>query len=110
MMVQVRIPLLLVSVPLLGSLLASAGCGPHGPSGAAASPPRIPPTVTAVLPHRQTLSREVEQPARVEAFEETPLFAKVAGYVSKVHVEIGSRVRQGDLLAELWIPELEEEL
>jgi len=108
-MAKFRLPSEMTLLPLLGLLLASAGCGPRVP--AAVQPgPRVPPTVTVLSPYRQTLSREVEQPARIDAFEETPVFVKVSGYVAKVHVEIGSRVRQGDPLAELWIPELEEEL
>jgi RND family efflux transporter MFP subunit len=56
------------------------------------------------------LTLTVEQPGRVEAFEQTPVYAKIAGYVRAVRVEIGSRVRQGDLLAQLDVPEMVEEL
>jgi RND family efflux transporter MFP subunit len=66
--------------------------------------------VAAARPLCQTLAVTVEQPGRVEAFEQTPVFAKIPGYVKAVHVEIGSRVRQGDLLAELDVPEMVEEL
>jgi multidrug efflux pump subunit AcrA (membrane-fusion protein) len=79
----------------------------------AAAPPPIPPAgaeVGLAKPQRQTLTLTVEQPGRVEAFEQTPVYAKIAGYVKAVRVEIGSRVRQGDLLAELDVPEMVEEL
>src|SRR5205823_7619286 len=68
------------------------------------------PEVQVARPERRTLTRLIEQPARVEAFEQTPIFAKIAGYVGKVHVEIGSRVDTGGLLAELWVPEMVEQL
>lgn len=78
--------------------------------------------VTPVKPARKTLVRRVEQPGQIEAFEETPLFAKVTGYVKKVHVDIGDHVTgpryddkgkllaEGQVLAELSVPELEDEL
>lgn len=77
--------------------------------------------VAAVRPMRKTLVRRTEQPGRVEAFEESPLFAKLAGYVTKIHVDIGDSItgpkadslgkviEPGQVLAELSIPELDEE-
>src|SRR5262249_43573660 len=41
---------------------------------------------------------------------QTPIYAKIAGYVLKVHGDIGDRVRKDDLLAQLWVPEMVEEL
>jgi HlyD family secretion protein len=52
----------------------------------------------------------VDQPGRIEAFEQAPIYAKIPGYVQKVNVDIGSRVRKGDLLAELWVPEVVEQV
>src|SRR5262249_37763100 len=77
---------------------------------------------TPIKPARKTLVRYTEQPGQIEAFEETPLYAKLAGYVEKMHVDIGDFitgpqhdesgkiVREGQLLAELSVPELHEEL
>jgi RND family efflux transporter MFP subunit len=56
------------------------------------------------------LRRTVRQPGAIQAFEQTAVFAKVPGYVRKWNVDIGRRVRQGDVLAELWVPEMEVEL
>src|SRR5690242_14721851 len=69
-----------------------------------------PAAVTTVHPERQTVRLTVEQPGQIEGFEQTPLYAKVAGYVQKYHVDIGDRVKAGQLLAELSVPELAEEL
>ncbi len=68
------------------------------------------PLVRVVTPQRAVIHREVSQPGTIEAFEETAVFAKVAGYVKKWHVDIGESVREGQLLAELSVPELEVEL
>ncbi|HEV8061418.1 MAG TPA: efflux RND transporter periplasmic adaptor subunit [Gemmataceae bacterium] len=87
------------------------GCGNHGETGSegTSDAPSMP-VVTVASPERRALARSIEQPARVEAFEETPIFAKIAGYVKQVNVDIGSKVRKGDVLATLWVPEVVEQL
>ena len=118
---------------LCGVFVALAsGCGPGNTTamsaGAGATSAGEPSAATATLvkvmpirPVRKTLVRWTEQPGQIEAFEETPLYAKLAGYVEKMHVDIGDLVtgpqldeegkviREGQLLAELSIPELDEE-
>lgn len=54
--------------------------------------------------------RTLEFPGQVEAAEQTKLHAKLAGFVHKVHVDIGDRVKKGQILLELSLPELEAEL
>jgi RND family efflux transporter MFP subunit len=63
-----------------------------------------------VTPERTVLHREVSQPGAIEAFEETPVFAKIAGYVKTWKVDRGDRVRKDQLLAELSVPEMNVEL
>lgn len=53
--------------------------------------------------------RTVGQPGFVNAYEQTALFAKVAGFVHEWRVDIGDRVRKGEVLAELSVPELVED-
>ena len=80
-----------------------------GPGGAPAAP------FTVVHAQKKMLPRVIEQPGSVRAYEETPLFAKLAGYVRAVKVDIGDPVEgpsasaPGTVLAELSIPELEDE-
>jgi RND family efflux transporter MFP subunit len=50
------------------------------------------------------------QPGRIEAFEQTPLYPKVTGYVEEVLVDIGDVVQKDQPLVQLWIPEMENEL
>jgi RND family efflux transporter MFP subunit len=60
-----------------------------------------------VKPERKTVSRRIEQPGfNIEAFQETPLFARISGYVKTWKVDIGDRVDRGDVLAELDVPEM----
>jgi multidrug efflux pump subunit AcrA (membrane-fusion protein) len=96
--------------------LALAGCTPM--AAQTPSPPTNPPGANAPgspgpavgKPERRSLTRTVEQPARVEAFAQAPLLAKIAGYVKAIHADIGDRVKAGQPLAEIDVPELEEEL
>ena len=109
-------------------VLMSLGCEKTStvktpPTAAASiSAPAAPPIkVTPIKPIKKTLVRMVEQPGQVEAFEEAPLFAKVTGYVQKLHVDLGDKVTgpkydetgkqtaPGQVLCELAVPELNEE-
>ena len=67
-------------------------------------------SVVVVRPKKAPLTRKVRQPGTVQAFERTPIFAKLTGYVSKWHVDKGDPVKKGQVLAELRIPELDVEL
>lgn len=66
--------------------------------------------VAPIKPIRKTLVRLVEQPGEIHAFERTPIYSKVTGYIGKVHVDLGDRVTAGQPLAEILIPEYEQEL
>src|SRR2546428_374009 len=58
-------------------------------------------SVAVVKPERKALRRAVGQPGSIQAFERTSIMAKIPGYVHKWHVDLGDRVRKGDVLAEL---------
>jgi RND family efflux transporter MFP subunit len=104
---------------LVLALAASAVAASGGCSKASDSPAANPATTAAsaaggsfslVNPKRVTLHLSVRQPGSIHAYEQTPIFSKLAGYVQKWHVDIGDRLRKGDLLAELWVPEMEVEV
>jgi RND family efflux transporter MFP subunit len=66
--------------------------------------------VSCGSPQRKQLIRTTNQPARIEAFEQTPLFAKLAGYIDTVSVDIGDVVKKDQPLVTLRIPELRDEV
>jgi RND family efflux transporter MFP subunit len=66
--------------------------------------------VEVVQPERHTVQRTVSEPGQLEAVESTPVHAKIAGYVQNVSVDNGSEIKKGQVLAELWVPELQAEL
>jgi HlyD family secretion protein len=51
----------------------------------------------------------ITQPAQILPYEQTEILAKASGFVSRVHVDIGDKVEKDQLLAELSIPEMDEE-
>jgi len=64
---------------------------------------------TVVRPQKKALPKFIEQPGTIQAYESAPLYAKLAGFVKLVKVDIGDAVQPGAVLAELSIPELEDE-
>jgi RND family efflux transporter MFP subunit len=100
-----------------GAVLLTAAAGCQRPSAAppqqpaAERPERAEATVHVVKPERRTVRHPVEQPGfNIEAFQETPLYAKISGYVRQWQADLGDRVRQGQLLAELDVPEMVADL
>jgi multidrug efflux pump subunit AcrA (membrane-fusion protein) len=96
---------LLLLVPALIPLLLSRGRSGATDGGAAARA-----TPRTVRPERRALRRIVVQPGHIEALEQTALAVKIAGYLDVLHADLGDTVRKGQVLAELRVPELEQEL
>ena len=97
-----------VAVALSGGCSQSSGEPANKATVPAAEPPSL--AVAVVKPQRTTLRLSVRQPGTVQAFEQTPIFAKISGYVQEWKVDIGDRVRKNQVLATLWIPEMEDDL
>ena len=65
--------------------------------------------VTVVQPTVEPLRRVSTQPAHVDPFEQTSLFAKASGFIAEVKADIGDRVKKDQVLVELSIPEMQQE-
>jgi len=68
------------------------------------------PVVNVAPVHQAAPQSEVELPADLQALIESPVFARADGYLSKRLVDIGDRVRTGQVLAEIETPELDQQL
>ena len=68
------------------------------------------PTVSVTAVEPATGASTATLPGTVSPIETVPIYARAAGYVRRIHVDIGSRVRQGDLLAEIEAPELDQQV
>ena len=69
-----------------------------------------PPWVRVAPAERGARETPLSLPGDITAFEEAPVYARVNGYVSKWTVDIGARVKAGQLLAEIETPELHQSL
>jgi len=88
-------------------LVVAGGCRKAESDLPATEQPR---SVTIIKPERKTIRREVAQPGLIQAFERTPIVARIPGYVLKWNVDIGDPIHKDDVLAELWVPEMVSEL
>jgi membrane fusion protein, multidrug efflux system len=68
------------------------------------------PTVSVIRPQPAPALQEVLLPGDVEAYRQTPIYARASGYLKKWTVDIGGRVRAGQLLAEIDAPEVDDQL
>jgi membrane fusion protein (multidrug efflux system) len=68
------------------------------------------PRVEVITPKVGASDRALELPGTVQPVQETVLFARASGYVRAWHADIGDKVTQGQVLAEIDTPELDQEL
>jgi RND family efflux transporter MFP subunit len=69
-----------------------------------------PPTVLAVRLQAGSRGGHMELPATVQAYDQTPVFARTSGYLKERYVDIGDHVRQGQLLAIIDDPQTTQAL
>jgi len=89
----------------LCGLVPLCGCGPGAPE----TPPKAAATVAVqtVLPKRGEIARSITLPSfRILAYQEATLYAKLSGYLKTLTVDKGDAVKEGQLLAEIEVPEL----
>src|SRR5579872_4046262 len=68
------------------------------------------PTVAVVHPLAEKPDEELVLPGSLLAFEESPIYARTSGYLVRWYKDIGSRVKEGELLADIDTPEVDQEL
>jgi RND family efflux transporter MFP subunit len=82
--------------------------GNHSRHVEASTTPDVTVGVTKIV--RRTLSRHLTLSSELVPFQEIDVYAKEAGYVKKLYVDYGTRVKTGQVMATLEIPELEAQL
>ena len=83
----------------------SSGCARSAKVDAAPAP-----VVAVVNVTRHDLSNTLEIASEFEPFQEIDVYAKVSGYIQKLYVDWGTHVKEGQPMADLEIPELEQQL
>jgi RND family efflux transporter MFP subunit len=68
------------------------------------------PPVAVVHASRAAKAEEVILPANIQAFLDAPIYARTNGYLKHWYFDIGAHVKQGDLLAEIESPEVDQQL
>jgi RND family efflux transporter MFP subunit len=68
------------------------------------------PNVIVVHPEAETHTQDLVLPGSTQAFIDSPIYARTNGYLKRWYVDIGTRVRKGELLAEIETPELDQQL
>ncbi len=110
-----RAPILMIGVSLL--LIAALGVGfwRHYSLNAevmatAEARREFVPSVRTALVRASGSTMSVTWPGTTEAFEQANIYARASGYISKRNVDIGSRVKAGELLIEITAPELDHQI
>jgi RND family efflux transporter MFP subunit len=105
--------ILLIVIPLALAVVFFAGILPRlraaaaleGRTAAAANP-----VVNIVVAAASSAPADVTLPAAIEALQDTPIYARTTGYIAKWTADIGDRVKEGQVLAVIDGPDLDQEL
>ncbi|PYX03379.1 MAG: efflux transporter periplasmic adaptor subunit [Acidobacteria bacterium] len=68
------------------------------------------PSVSVVSPKQTAPAEEIILPGNVEPYISSPIYSRTNGYLKKWYVDIGARVKQGQLLAVIDTPEVDQQL
>jgi multidrug efflux system membrane fusion protein len=68
------------------------------------------PSVTVVHASPEPPQQELVLPSTLQAYIESPIFARTNGYLGHWYKDMGSRLKKGELLAEIETPEIDQEL
>jgi RND family efflux transporter MFP subunit len=68
------------------------------------------PIVSTMHPKLGELKSEVVLPGNIQAYTDSPIYARASGYLKKWYVDIGGRVKEGQLLADIEAPELDQQV
>ncbi len=68
------------------------------------------PTVAVIHAETESTQEDLVLPGTMQAYVESPIYARTNGYLKKWYHDIGSRVRSGELLADIDTPEVDQQL
>jgi RND family efflux transporter MFP subunit len=68
------------------------------------------PTVAVIHPRPGAMLDEVVLPGNIQAFIDSPIYARASGYLKRWYADIGARVKAGQVLAEIDAPELDQQV
>jgi RND family efflux transporter MFP subunit len=68
------------------------------------------PTVAVIHPTVEPAQEDLVLPSTLQAYTESPIYARTTGYLKKWYHDIGTHVQQGELLADIDTPEIDQQL
>jgi len=108
-----RIVLLLVVLLIVAVVIAIGGIIPRVRARTALADQTnalAAPVVIAVPPRSGEPSEEVVLPGNIQAYTDSPIYARSSGYLKKWYFDIGAHVKSGQLLAQIESPEVDQQL
>ena len=101
---------MLAVLPVVAAVWTSSSCSRSGKVEARAAATSEIPNVAVARAQTQNLSQGLVLTAEFRPYQEVDVMAKVAGYIRNIRVDVGDRVKQGELLATLEVPEMADDL
>jgi RND family efflux transporter MFP subunit len=68
------------------------------------------PTVAVIQPKLGAPQTEIVLPGNIQAFIDSPIYARTNGYLKRWYVDIGAHVKKGELIADIETPEVDQQL
>src|ERR1700732_2908600 len=99
-----------VTLLIVAGLFAGLQCGCGDARKAQAEDAAHAPSAPVVKVVRRDLNNELDIASEFQPLQEIEVYAKVSGYIKKLYADWGTHVKQGQILAELEIPELQQQL
>ena len=93
-------------ITLFSALITCVACSRSETGSALAQTGPAPVTVSVTKAQQRDLVDRIDLAGHLTADEQVTVYAKIPGYLKAIHCDIGDRVRQGQLIAELEIPEM----
>jgi RND family efflux transporter MFP subunit len=103
---QIKLP----AVAIIALCACLASCGGAGEAKNPDPGENAIPTVPVVKVARENLSNDIVLTAEFIPYQEIDVMSKVAGYIKTIGVDIGDRLHEGDAIATLEVPEMQDEL
>lgn len=96
---------------LIAAAMIAAGCSKSKqPATVTAAPAPAGQTVAVAKTTFEPMTQELALTAEFKPYQEVEVMAKVSGYIKKMHVDVGDWVKQGQVLATLEVPEMQDDL
>ena len=110
---KARLIFFLVAVMLAAAVVVTSGIRTRVKTAAAVKQQTLDlaiPVVSVIHPKRGAMRDEIVLPGNIQAYIDSPIYARSSGYLKAWYTDIGARVKAGQLLALIEAPELDQQV